>query len=184
MSSFQQTLDFNKKLLRPAHRLIARIFATEYMQRTIVKPLNDIDLDKRAGIDSKVEFKDIDVNFSIQEKYRTHDKLTFKDFTQELYNAYGTVHQSDGEFKHLFANYYFYGWANEDETDFKEYFLMDIQQYKILVLQAGGLDKIPNVKKVQNNAYGKALFYTIPLEFIAPAIVAWSPGLDYLKNNK
>ncbi|HAU4290853.1 TPA: hypothetical protein ACQVK3_005708 [Serratia marcescens] len=180
MNSFEKTLDFNERLKHPAHKLIAKAFGTGFKSRTKVVSLNDLALDQRASIDAKIDFTPSLVSFSIQEKYRTNDKLKFLDFTQELYNAYGTEHQTDGEFKHLYSDYYFYGWSNETETDFAQWFIMDIKTYKTLVLGVGGLDKIPQVKRVQNNAYGKALFYTIPLEFIAPAIVAWSDGLDHL----
>jgi hypothetical protein len=180
MNTFEKTLSFNERLRTPAHRIIAKAFAQGFLSRTRVLPLNDLALDQRASIDSKVEFVPSLVNFSIQEKYRTHDKLKFMDFTQEIYNAYNTEHQTDGEFIHLHAAYYFYGWSNEDETGFAQWFIMDVQEYKKLVLAVGGLDNIPKVKRVQNNAYGKALFFTIPLEFIAHAIVAYTEGLDYL----
>lgn len=177
MNSFDKTLGFNDRMRKPAHKIIARQFGLGFQSITRVSSLNDLDLDQRAGMDSKIEFKPSLVNFSIQEKYRTHDKIRFLDFTQEIYNAYGTEHQSDGEFLHLHATYYFYGWSNDTETDFQEWFIMDIAHYKKLVLSVGGLDHIPNVKRVQNNAYGKALFFTIPLEFIAPAILYHSDGL-------
>jgi hypothetical protein len=180
MNAFQKTLSFSDKLRKPAHKIIGWSFAKGFMAKVHVKSLNDMALDQRAGIDTKVDFEQSQVSFSVQEKYRTNDKLRFKDFTQELYNAYGTEHQSDGEFKHLYCDYYFYGWCNAEENGFAEFFIMDVKAYKTLVLLTGGLDKIPNVKRVQNNQYGKALFFTIPLEFIAPCIVAWSNGLDYL----
>lgn len=171
MNAFEKTLSFSDKLRKPAHKIIKTTFEEFFAQVVQVQSLNDMDLDQRAGIDSKVVFEQSQVSFSIQEKYRTNDNLKYMDFTQELYNAYGTEHQTDGEFQHLWASYYFYGWANKDETGFADWFIMDIQEYKKLVLQVGGLDKIPNVKKIQNNQYGKALFFTIPLEFIKPAIM-------------
>ena len=171
MNAFEKTLSFSDKLRKPAHKIIGWCFAKGFIAKVQVQSLNDMALDQRAGIDSKVVFEQSQVSFSIQEKYRTNDNLKYMDFTQELYNAYGTEHQTDGEFQHLWASYYFYGWANEDETGFSEWFIMDIQEYKKLVLQVGGLDKIPNVKKIQNQQYGKALFFTIPLEFIKPAIM-------------
>ena len=180
MNAFKKTLDFSSRMRKPAHEIIKRAFGFGFMSKTRIVSLNDLALDQRAGIDSKVIFIPSQVSFSVQEKYRTHDKLAYLDFTQELYNAYGTEHQADGEFLHLHAAYYFYGWSNATETDFEQWFIMDIQGYKKLVLAAGGLDKIPGATKKQNEAYGKALFFTIPLAFLEPAVVAWSAGLDHI----
>lgn len=178
MNTFQETLSFTDKMRKPAHKIIAKAFGIGFQSITRVQSLRDLALDQRAGIDSLVIFEPSKVNYTLQEKYRTFDKLKFKDFTQELYNAYQTEYQSDGEFLHLHATYYFYGWCNEAETDFAEWFIMNIAVYKQLVLQAGGLAKIPGAKAIQNNAYGKALFYSMPLEFLKPAIEDNSQGLD------
>lgn len=175
MNSFEKTLSFNDKLKTPAHKIIAKTFGYAFNSEVKTFILNDLALDQRAGIDSRVDFLPSQVSFSIQEKYRTHDKLKFKDFTQELYNAYGTEFQSAGEFSHLYCDYYFYGWSNEAETGFSEWFIMDVKAYKALVLSVGGLSNIPHVKQVQNTTYGKALFYTIPLSFLKPAIM-WASG--------
>ena len=177
MNSFEKTLSFNDKLKTPAHKIIRELFGREFLSITTVSSLNDMALDQRAGIDAKIDFIPSQVSFSIQEKYRTHDKLKFKDFTQELYNAYGTEFQSAGEFSHLYCDYYFYGWSNEAETGFAEWFIMDVKAYKALVLSVGGLNNIPHVKQVQNTTYGKALFYTIPLDFLKPAIMWASANL-------
>lgn len=180
MNAFKRTLEFNEKMKKPAHRIIAEAFGKGYKSKTRVSSINDLALDQKAGIDAKIEFIPSLVSFSIQEKYRTNDKLKYMDFTQELYNAYGTEYQEDGEFKHLYSDYYFYGWSNETETDFTQWLIFETKIYKSLVIATGGLNNIPKVKQLQNKAYGKSLFFSIPLEFIAPAIVAWSEGLDYL----
>lgn len=177
MNAFEKTLDFNSRMRKPAHKIIRESFGRKYMSITRVESLNDLALDQRAGIDSRILFMPTDVSFSVQEKYRTHDMIRYMDFTQELYNAYRTEYQADGEFKHLHATYYFYGWSNANETDFDEWFIMDIQEYKMLVLKAGGLSKIPGANQHVNATYGKALFYTIPLQFLTPAVRFCSDGL-------
>lgn len=177
MNAFEKTLDFNSRMKKPAHKIIREAFGRKFLSKTRVVSLEDLELDQRAGIDSTILFMPTNVSFSIQEKYRTNDKLRFKDFTQELYNAYGTEHQADGEFMHLHATYYFYGWANANETDFAEWFIMDVQAYKMLVLRAGGLGKVPGAVSHVNSAYGKALFYTLPLSFLSSAVLFSSDGL-------
>lgn len=179
MNSFQKTLDFNAKLKKVAHKKIEHFFNKTYNDDFIIENNNSLELDMQASIDCKAISKTSKVNFAVQEKYRTNENLKYMDFTQELYNAYGTENQSDGEFLHLYADYYFYGWSNKEETDFAECFMMDIKIYKILVHKAGGLWNIRNAKSVVNENYGKALFYTIPLAFISPAIKAHTSGLNY-----
>lgn len=180
MNSFEKTLGFNERMRKPAHTIIKEAFDEYFTDDFTVSKLDSLELDREASIDSKVECTRTKVNFSIQEKYRTNDKLAFKDFTQEVFNDFGGEHQSDGEFKHLWADFYFYGWANKDETDFADFFILDIKQYKMLVQRAGGLSKLPGAASQVNAAYGKALFYTIPLSSLKPAAWAWSRGLDHI----
>lgn len=180
MNAFEETLGFNDRMRKPAHKIIKDIFGQFFDDDFTVTKLDSLELDQQASIDSKVECSRTRVNFSIQEKYRTNDKLVFLDFTQEVFNDYGGEHQSDGEFKHLWADFYFYGWANKDETGFAEFFILDIKQYKMLVQKAGGLSKLPGAASQVNAAYGKALFYTIPLASLKAAAWAWSKGLDHI----
>ncbi|MCD0496820.1 MAG: hypothetical protein GY734_21840 [Herbaspirillum sp.] len=180
MNTFEKTLGFNEKMRKPAHKIIKSIFDEYYQDQFKVEKLNSLELDKEASIDSKVESLTTKVNFSIQEKYRTNDKLVFGDFTQELYNDFGGENQTDGEFKHLWADFYFYGWTNKAETDFVSFFVMDIKEYKQLVQRAGGLSKLPGAASQVNAAYGKALFYSIPLPTLKPAMFAWSQSLDHI----
>ena len=175
MNAFDETLEFNKKMREPAHNIIKQLFEEKFgpcaMQASV------FELDKYAGIDLIVSSKQTDINFTYQEKYRKHSALIYKDFTQEIYNAYGTEHQEKGEFFHLFSDYYFYGWANETETGFEHWFLMNIRHYKTLIHDAGGISKLNGARQQQNAAFGKAMFYSIPLNSIKPAIIRHSQGL-------
>src|SRR5262245_13088356 len=75
-------------------------------------------LDRNFAIDSLLRMPDGSF-FTLQEKYRTHEHLqNFGDFTHEFMNGYGTKRQEPGEWFHLGAQLYFYGWANEEKTDF------------------------------------------------------------------
>jgi len=122
-------------------------------------------LDKEFGIDSLINLP-TGQWVSIQEKYRDYKNLIlYGDFTQEYMNGDGTP----GEWFKLGAQLYFYGWANEHNTDFAKWILIDISKYKILVEMAGGLDKIGSFHK--NSKYGRATFYSIPLDMIKEAII-------------
>ena len=107
--------------------------------------------------------------FSVQEKYRQNSYLRFGDFTQEYMNGNGTK----GEWFHLNAQLYFYGWARDDCNGFEKWFVMDIMRYKMIVEDAGGLDQIGS--KQVNRLHGSSVFYGIRLEHIAGAMLYKSP---------
>ncbi len=126
-------------------------------------------LDKHFGIDTLACFQSGQW-ISIQEKYRTHKFLVDKryhvkpgtpDFTQEFMNAAGTQHEAPGEWFHLGAQLYFYGWANENNTGFAKWVLIDIAKYKLLVERKGGLGKVGKLNR--NKTHGAATFYAIPV---------------------
>jgi len=126
-------------------------------------------LDKEFGIDVLLHMEAGNW-ISIQEKYRENYYLRYGDFTQEHMNAYGTKHESEGEWFKLGAQLYFYGWANQQETGFEKWVLLDIVKYKMLVAEHGGLAKIGTWR--QNNIHGKASFYGIKLDKLQPCIIA------------
>ena len=66
-------------------------------------------LDQHFGIDALVILRSGQY-LTIQEKYREHAALKYGDFTQEWRNGDG----SEGEYFHLAAQLYFYGWAIDD----------------------------------------------------------------------
>lgn len=126
-------------------------------------------LDKEFGIDTISTFKSGQW-ISIQEKYRRFELWNkYKDFTQEYMNAVGTINEGPGEWFHLGAQIYFVGWADKKETSFPYWFIMDIAKYKIIVEQAGGLDKVGRIN--YNNKNGRASFYGIPINIIKPAFL-------------
>ena len=126
------------------------------------------ELDREMGIDARIELP-TGQHIALQEKYRRHYSLRFRDFTQEYKNAVGTQYESKGEFFKLAAQAYFYGWANESATDFEAWILFDILKYKLLVEQAGGLDNMG--RYMQNDKHGRASFYCIPITRIDRAIM-------------
>ncbi len=125
-------------------------------------------LDSELGIDAKIHLTQGQW-ISVQEKFRRHEWLKALDFTQEYYNAVGTEYEEPGEWFHLAAHVYFYGWANESQDDFAAWALLDVLQYKLLVDRAGGLHKLGKLR--QNRAGGSASFYAIPIGNLRPAIL-------------
>ncbi len=125
-------------------------------------------LDSELGIDAKIHLTQGQW-ISVQEKFRRHEWLSALDFTQEYYNAVGTEFEEPGEWFHLAAHVYFYGWANEAEDDFAAWVLLDVFRYKLLVDRAGGLGNLGT--KHQNDAGGSASFYAIPIENLKSAVL-------------
>ena len=122
-------------------------------------------LDEKFGIDTILKLKG-GQTITLQEKYRRNSALNYGDFTQEFMNG---GKEQDGEWFHLGAQIYFYGWAREDEKGFERWFMMDILKYKLLIQEAGGIDKIGTLHS--NYTHGKASFYSIPLGALRPAII-------------
>ena len=132
-------------------------------------------LDKEFGVDTLAVLPSGQW-LSIQEKYRRHkflvnDRLQINpgepDFTQETMNAFGTPHEMPGEWFKLGAQLYFYGWANEDETDFEKWVLIDIAKYKLLIESRGGIYNVGITKC--NKQHGSAQFQAFPITAIKKA---------------
>ena len=147
-------------------------------------------LDKEFGIDTLGTLPSGQW-VSIQEKYRSNAFLTgpnrirphCPDFTQEFRNAVGTEHEHDGEYFHLGAQLYFYGWGNSGATAFEAWFILDIPKYKLWVENAGGLASVG--KLFQNRRCGSASFFAIPIDrlFLAGLIVMsskWHDAWDFI----
>lgn len=180
---FDDTFSFNRKMQPHALKIYQRVFpgCTVEDLRKDGKRDEDKDgvhiLDRKYGIDSHIRMPDGSF-FTLQEKYRRHAHLkSFGDFTQEWMNGFGTKYQEHGEWFHLGAQLYFYGWTNEEETDFEEYLLLDIVKYKLLVHKAGGLDEIGTMQC--NERYGRAAFYGICLGELKPAIITCQVSADH-----
>lgn len=126
-------------------------------------------LDQCFGIDGKLALPQGN-SLYLQEKYREPEYLTtaclqveppWPDFTQEYMNAVGTDNERQGEWFHLAAQVYFYGWAKPELDGFAAWVLLDVPRYKLIVQDAGGLDAIGKLQK--NDRHGKASFYCIPV---------------------
>jgi len=162
------TVQFQERMKPAALRIYRRLFPGCEVEDLRKEGVKVHVLDKEFGIDSLLTTKQGQW-FSIQEKYRAHKWIQYLDFTQEYMNAAGTEHESPGEWFKLGAQLYFYGWANEAETDFEKWAILDVAAYKLLVERAGGLAAIGT--KRQNRIHGRASFFAIPIEKLQPAFV-------------
>jgi len=135
-------------------------------------------LDEQYGIDTVIKTAN-GTPYSLQEKYRQHDALSepylrvhpyCPDFTQEYMNAAGTTFEEPGEWFHLQADLYFYGWAGVSESQFAAWVLLNVPTYKRVVIDAGGLGALGELR--QNGKDGNAAsFYCIPVAHLRPAVI-------------
>lgn len=131
-------------------------------------------LDTEQGIDCII-YLETGQQVTLQEKYREHGALQWTEFTQEYMNGVGTPNEKPGEWFHLFAELYFYGWGNMDASGFEKWLLMDIAKYKEIVSRVGGIERLGRLRI--NKKHGRASFYAIPLDKIKGAFVT-----DYRKS--
>ena len=166
--AFQATSRFQKRMKPAALKIYERVFPGCRLEDLRENGVKVHILDKEFGIDSLVHL-DGGQWISLQEKYRRHSSLHWLEFTQEYMNAAGTKYESPGEWFKLGAQLYFYGWANNSQTAFEKWALIDIAKYKMLVEKAGGLDKLGTLE--QNSRYGKSTFYAIKIMKLASCFV-------------
>jgi hypothetical protein len=163
------TVKFQQKLKPAAIKIYTRLFPGCLLVDLRDRGVGVHVLDKEFGIDSLLTFG-TGQWISIQEKYRKNYYLKYLDFTQEYLNAVNTENESPGEWFKLGAQLYFYGWSNKNENDFEKWFIMDIAKYKLLVENAGGIDKLGEIKF--NDLHGKSCFYAIKVFKLFPAFIA------------
>ena len=97
-----------------------------------------------------------------QQKCRRNQYLKYGDFTQEFMNAAGGIYETRGEWFHLATQLYLYCWANHAENGLAAWIrrvLLDVVKYKMLVEQAGGLDKIGTLGKTKSTAERVSTLY-------------------------
>jgi len=138
------------------------------------------EFDKNYGIDVEIILPDEQVIF-VQEKIRDFDAYVnpriqvnppSPDFTQEYMNGVGTPYEAPGEWYHLKADYYLYGWWNENETDIIDWKFFDVYRYKRLIQNAGDLKKIGGQYHLNTEYGNKSSFYAISFDDLDPVVVA------------
>ena len=129
-------------------------------------------LDKEWGIDSIIWLSNGTPLF-LQEKTRRYN--AWGDFTQE-YENHPT--QQDGEWFHLGAHIYSYGFANELENNIEKYFIMDIVKFKLKIERNKQKQKdirrtgFEHIGKLQTNyEHGQANFFGIPIIKLKSTII-------------
>ncbi len=170
---FENDINFERRMRGPIKQVYQK-----YFPECEVKYTREHDelrhFDDHFAVDTILELRNGGIVTAQQKCRRYRYFLQFRDFTQEYMNAVGTTYQSRGEWFHLASQIYFYGWSNQAEDGLVAWLLLDVVKYRMLVEQAGGLDKLG--KLWENRAHGRASFYSVSLDAIKPAIIG-SHGL-------
>lgn len=127
-------------------------------------------LDQHYGIDGYVRAGG-GMMWTVQEKCRQFDprrahmgQPQYRDYTLEFMNC--PVSQKRGEHFHLAAQWYFYGWANKDETAFDAWFFMNVPLFAAMCAEFGGavsLSRALHGENKQNKPENsRASFLTFP----------------------
>lgn len=188
MANFRGDIGFSELMRPKAERIYQRVFPGCKVEN--LRPDGDKDvheLDQYFGIDTQIILPS-GGTLTVQEKYRRNEFLHTKkwrvdpsvpDFTQEYLNACGTEHERHGEWFHLSADLYFYGWASADLMGFEKWAILNVLKYKLLVESMGGLDSIGMYKR--NRKHGAASFYAIPITTLKPAFMCTGSDIDEIK---
>ena len=162
---FAQDLGFEQKMRPPVEQIFEMQFPGCQIQYT--REQEDLkQFDDLFAIDTILTLPSGQI-ITAQQKCRRH--TNFRDFTQEYMNAVGTPYEGKGEWFHLAAQLYFYGWANQNQDGFVAWALIDVVRYKMLVEESGGLERVGTLQ--QNRDHGRASFYAIPIETLRPALI-------------
>lgn len=90
-------------------------------------------MDKELGIDAIILFENGSF-ITAQEKSRKYKYyLRFRDFTFEYHSNRFSNPKGKGQWHKLASQLFFYGWANENEDAFVEYYLIDILRLRMML---------------------------------------------------
>lgn len=146
---------------------------------TVIDMSNTV-MDRELSVDSIVNVRG--VSFPIQEKIRNHKYFVdpdFRvipecpDFTQEILNGNGEL----GEWSKLYAQLYWFGWANETCTGLTAWCVLDIVKYKQIALEHYDIKGLRGQLRA-NKKFGKSCFWAIPIVRLKKAVMASSSNMD------
>lgn len=129
------------------------------------KTTDDITLlmDKELAIDTLVQFND-GTRLTFQEKTRNNYYLKYNDFTFEYYNDPHT--KEKGEWFKLTSQYYFYGYANKDNSGYEKFYVIEIPKLRLFLKDEIGISNLELKYLKYNTPPAKANFFVIPFDII------------------
>ena len=170
MSGTHEFFEFQKEMVPHANTLYRRVVPGCQFIRRFHAAAGAHPLDQHFGIDGFC--RDCGgAMWTFQEKFRRFDirrkqfgQPQYRDFTLEFMNC--ADENKHGEYFHLAAQWYFYGWANEEKSGFDAWFFMNIPLFMSLCADFGGAIELSRAlhgedkqNKPQNS---RASFLTFP----------------------
>ena len=152
------------------HKRFSKLDTIKRSDRTAEADSKILFMDKELAIDTFLYFTDGTV-LTLQEKTRRNFYLgKYGDiFTFEYYNDPHT--KDEGEWFKLAAQLYFYGFANEEQTGYTKYWLIDVPVLRSTLKNDVGIETLEKKYLRQNKPPAKANFFAIPFEIINPKCI-------------
>lgn len=130
-------------------------------------------MDKEMAIDTFLYFDD-GSTITFQEKVLKQSKQKYQSFTFEYQNDPKV--NEPGEWFHLTAQAYFFGYANEFETGFLQYWILDILQLRLFLKNQIGIEELKSRYLRQNPKPAKSNFFAIPFNRIPNNVILIQSG--------
>ena len=144
--------------------LFSKLLRIERSNRETTTNSKILFMDKELAIDTFLYFKDGTI-LTLQEKSRTSEYLKiYEDFTFEYYNDPKT--KEEGEWFKLAAQLYFYGFANESETGYVKFYLLNVPKLRLFLKNDIGIKTLEEIYLHHNRPPAKANFFAIPFKII------------------
>lgn len=129
-------------------------------------------MDIHLSIDTHLRFKDGTV-LTFQEKTRRNLYSKFNEFTFEYYNDPKIL--DEGEWFKLASQLYFYGYANEKEDGYSQYWILNVAKLRTGLMSKFDIKQLESRFLKHNKPPAKANFFAIPFTTLEdmPGVVSF-----------
>lgn len=160
--------DFEEKMQHKIDSIYRYVFDKKLVSIKRSKRGNDSDektlfMDKELAIDTHLTFENGSV-LTAQEKTLRNCNKKFQQFTFEYYNDQSK--NELGEWFKLAAQIYFFGYANETETNYSQFWILDVPKLRIGINDLIGIENLTKKYLRKNKPPAKANFFAIPFSEI------------------
>lgn len=160
--------DFEEKMTSHIDQIYKNIFGSNLVNIERIDRNKYYKDDRAAVMDSDLSI-DTHLTFSngmvltVQEKTLRFINSRYNQFTFEYYNNPKT--KDPGEWFKMAAQLYFFGYANQDETGYLRYWVVDVLRLRLLLNDNFTLEQLEN-RFLRQNTISKANFFAIPFNIL------------------
>ena len=123
-------------------------------------------MDRDLAIDTHLYFRDGTL-LTFQEKTRQHIYQKYQDFTFEYQND--PQNNVPGEWFKLASQLYFFGYANEAQTGYLQWWILNVPRLRLFLLNVIGIETLKSKYLKPNKPPAKANFFAIPFNLLKTA---------------